>query len=216
MRKRRNSTAEEPVIKDPSGPKHQLSKPEDWLEQHGDALYRYAYFRLHEEAVAEDLVQETLLAALQARPGFGGRSSERTWLIAILKNKLVDYLRKRSREQPLDELLESDEEFEAFFSPDRQDHWTIPPSVWNNPMASLEQQQFWHVFSECMENLPPRQAQVFILCELDGLDGAEICQVLGVAATNMWVLLHRARLRLRQCLDLRWFDRGRGHEHADV
>jgi len=200
----------------PSEPERRLSRPEDWLDQHGDALYRYAYFRLHDEAVAEDLVQETLLAAFQARAGFAGRSSERTWLIGILKNKLVDHLRKQAREQPLDAWIETDEELDALFSPDNRDHWTCAPSIWDNPVSSLEQKQFWNIFSDCIDRLPPRQARTFVLCELEGMDGAEICQVLGVAATNMWVLLHRARLRLRQCLEQRWFDGNQGHDNADM
>ncbi len=193
-----------------------LSPPESWLDRHGDALYRFACFRLHDTAVAEDLVQETLLAAFRARAGFAGRSSERTWLVGILKNKIIDHLRKRWREEPVDLALEPDEALEALFSPGRTDHWTVAPSLWQNPTAALEQKQFWEIFSTCVDHLPTRQAQAFVLCELDGLDGAEICQVLGVTATNLWVLLHRARLRLRGCLEQNWFQGGEEVNSADV
>lgn len=192
------------MSKQPSKPK-ELSSPEDWLAQHGDALYRYAYFRLRDAAQAEDLVQETLLAALQARDGFGGRSTERTWLIGILKNKLVDYLRKGAREQPFGDLAGNDEEIDALFN--AKGRWKTPPSDWGNPTATLEQKQFWKVFADCLAALPSRHAQVFALCELDGLDSTEVCKVFDITATNVWVILHRARLRLRQCLESCWFGR---------
>jgi len=183
------------------------TSPQDWLDQHGDVLYRYAYFRLRDSAQAEDLVQETLLAAWQARQRFSGRSTERTWLIGILKNKLVDYFRKH-REQPLGDIADTDAEVDALFENDADQHWRISPMDWANPTQALQQKQFWKVFTACIDALPPRQAQVFSLCELDELDNDEACKVLGVAPTNLWVMLHRARLRLRQCLETSWF----GHE----
>ena len=185
-----------------------LSRPEIWLDEHGDALYRYARFRLNDAALAEDLVQETLLAALQAQGSFAGRSTERTWLIGILKNKLIDHLRKTCREITVD--TGSDEDLDALFDNASRDHWRSPPSVWDNPPAALEQKQFWAVLSDCLSALPARQAQVFTLCEMEGLDGSEACKVLGVTTTNVWVLLHRARLRLRECLENHWFNHGKG------
>lgn len=193
------------MSKQPSTSK-KLSAPGDWLAQHGDALFRYAFQRLRDRAQAEDLVQETLLAALQARHAFGGRSTERTWLIGILKNKLVDYLRKSVRERPVSELAEGDDEIEALF--DAKGRWKIPPSDWGSPADILEQKQFWKVFADCLAGLPARQAQVFALCEFDGLDSAEVCKAFGVTATNVWVMLHRARLGLRRCLESSWFGRG--------
>jgi RNA polymerase sigma-70 factor (ECF subfamily) len=191
-----------------SSPRHRLSEPETWLAQHGDALYRYAYFRLRDRAQAEDLVQETLIAALQARPGFAGRASERTWLIGILKNKLVDYLRKSVRERPLADVAATETEIDALFDAGDADHWKKPPAAWANPAQALEQKQFWKIFMECFEALPARQAQAFSLCELEGLEGEEACKVLGIATTNLWVMMHRARLRLRECLETHWFSRG--------
>ena len=191
---------DKPPMPDPA-----LSQPESWLEQHGDALYRFAYSRLRNATQAEDLVQETLLAALQAREGFAGRSTERTWLIGILKNKLMDYLRKSAREQPLGTIAETEAEIDAMFAADG--HWKSPPSAWDNPTDALEQKEFWKIMAECLEALPARQAQVFAMCEFDGRDSAEVCKVFQIAATNLWILLHRARLRLRECLDNMWFGR---------
>jgi len=188
----------------------ELSPPEDWLAQHGDALFRYAFLRLRDRAQAEDLVQETLVAALQARHGFGGRSTERTWLIGILKNKLVDYLRKGAREQPFGGLDGNDGEIDALF--DAKGRWKTPPSDWGNPTSTLEQKQFWKVFADCFAALPSRHARVFAMCEFDGLDSTEVCKVFGITATNVWVILHRARLGLRQCLESRWFGREAGRK----
>lgn len=175
-----------------------------WLEEHGDALYRYALVRVRNPPEAEDLVQETLLAALTARQSFAGESSLRTWLIAILRNKLADHFRRRAREAPLADEPD-DETIEAMFQNDPGEHWRVPPSPWANPVEALEQRQFWQAFTACLEQLPPRQAEVFGLCELDGLGGEETCKVLGLSPSNLWVLMHRARLRLRQCLETGWF-----------
>jgi RNA polymerase sigma-70 factor (ECF subfamily) len=182
---------------------------ESWLDEHGDALYRYALVRVRNAAAAEDLVQETLLAALTARERFAGQSSVRTWLIAILKNKLIDYLRRHAREAPLADDPD-DDLIDAMFQDDPGQHWRSPPSVWANPAGALEQTQFWEAFTDCLQQLPPRQAKAFGLCELDGLTGEEACKVLELTASNLWVLMHRARLRLRQCLETRWFGRERG------
>jgi RNA polymerase sigma-70 factor (ECF subfamily) len=194
----------------PDPPKSALSEPHTWLERHGDALYRYAFFRLRDMDMAEDLVQETLLAAFQARADFAGRSAERTWLIGILKNKLVDTLRKHAREVSVEALADGPDAIDALFNDDRRQHWRTPPGAWENPNAALEQKQFWAVFRECIETLPPRQARAFVLCEIDGLDGKEACKVLDVEPSNVWVMLHRARLRLRQCLEKHWFGGARG------
>jgi RNA polymerase sigma-70 factor (ECF subfamily) len=175
------------------------------LSAHGDALYRYAFARVRDSAQAEDLVQETLLAALESQARFAGRAAERTWLIGILKHKLIDQLRRRNREPPLADLAKTDDEIEALFSADG--HWKSPPAAWSSPMASLEQREFWRVLSDCLAALPARQAQAFSLSEFDGFAGEELCKLLDATATNVWVMLHRARLHLRECLEQRWFGR---------
>jgi RNA polymerase sigma-70 factor (ECF subfamily) len=186
------------------------SSPERWVDEHGDALYRYAYLRLRDRDTAADVVQETLLAALGARKNFAGDSSQRTWLIGILKHKLADHWRRVARTatlEPLPEADDPDELLERVFDAANRDHWRVRPPAWSDPETALEDKQFWHALSECIAALPPAQAQAFSLCEFDGLDGAEACKVLGVAPTNLWVMLHRARLRLRQCLGNNWFGR---------
>src|SRR3990172_1743523 len=135
-------------------------------------------------AAAEDLVQDTLIAAVQARGRFAGLSSERTWLIAILKNKLKDYVRRCMRERPLpDTSLETDDPEAELF--DAAGGWLHPPSAWDRPDTALEQRQFWEALAACLRGLPPRQSEAFTLCELDGLDAGEACNILRIAATNL-------------------------------
>jgi RNA polymerase sigma-70 factor (ECF subfamily) len=187
----------------------QASSPERWVDEHGDALFRYAYARLRDRAVAEDLVQETLLGALRAHANFAGQSAERTWLIGILKHKLADYWRKRERE--ISPAASSDEDnddvLDRLFDNASNGHWRTQPSIWSDPDAALQDRQFHRVLADCLAGLPPTQAQVFHLCEIDGIDSGDACKVLDVTPTNLWVMLHRARLRLRQCLENNWFGR---------
>ena len=184
----------------------ETTSPERWLDEHGDALFGFAFMRLRDREAAEDLVQETLLAAWRSRENFAATSSERTWLIGILKHKLADHWRRSARE-PSDTVDADAAEnlIEKTFDMEKGGHWRVPPAAWANPDAALEQQQFWQIFIDCIGALPPAQAQAFSLCELDGLKGEEVCKAMQIASTNLWVMLHRARLRLRQCLENNWF-----------
>ncbi len=189
--------------------KSQTLNPETWVDQYGDYLYRYAISRIYEPAVAEDLVQETLLAALQGKEGFEGRSSEKTWLTGILKYKIIDYIRKKSREQPTDTIeLAADAMHEHF---DDKGEWKVGPAKWTvNPRELLEQKEFWKVFYSCLSKLSERLAKAFVLRELDGLSSEEIRKILNISATNSYVMLYRARMRMRDCLEVNWLD----HEKA--
>ena len=187
--------------------------PGAWLDQHGDYLYKYAHFRLRDPAAAEDAVQETFLAAIKAYERFEGRGSERTWLVGILKHKITDHFRKSIREAPIGETETDDgpEHAEFFTRTDGWDnHWNgkFAPTEWHStPEQRVEQTDFWKVFNDCLSPLPSRTASVFTLREVDGLKSEEICELLNISANNLWVILHRARLHLRNCLEVNWFRR---------
>lgn len=176
-----------------------------WLEEHGNALYGYALARVRSADAAEDLLQETLLAALAARGGFSGRAAERTWLTGILKHKLADHLRKAIRQRALTE-AEADGTAEMF---DQRGRWSVRMPAWHgDPHTKLENAEFRDVLLRCLSKLPSRIAQVFWLREVDGMSSDDICQELGISPTNLWAMLSRARLRLRRCLSDNWFEDG--------
>jgi RNA polymerase sigma-70 factor (ECF subfamily) len=173
--------------------------PARWVDEHGDYLYRFALVRVSRPEAAEDLVQETLLAALEAAGTFAGRASERTWLTGILKNKLIDRLRRR-RTQTASDLGAADDWLDGLY--DRKGHWKAAPGRWGtDPAQLLERREFWDAFQRCLGGLPDRLREVLSLRLLDDVPAAEVCQTLAISATNLWTLLHRARLRLWNCLD---------------
>lgn len=183
--------------------------PERWLGEHGDYLYNLAYLRLRDTSAAEDVVQDTFLAALRARERFEGRSSERTWLVAILRSKIIDHLRRRFRDAlPTPEETTPDEALDGFTHEGVWvGHWAPGwrPVDWgDDPSQLLERREFWEVLGQCLAKLPPRMSAVFVLHEIEGVASDEICKDLGVTASNLWVLLHRARHQLRLCLEKNW------------
>jgi RNA polymerase sigma-70 factor, ECF subfamily len=163
-------------------------------------LLRYASLQLRDSHAAEDAVQETLLAALAGEAGFAGRSNLRTWLTGILKHKIVDAIRRLSRDTPV---AAEENELEALF--DRRGHWMEMPPAWDNPEESLEQKEFFAVLEKCLGALPAKTAQVFMMREHLGYETGEICKEVGLTPTHCWVLLYRARLALRDCLQKNWF-----------
>lgn len=177
-------------------------------------MLKFATLQLASSHAAEDAVQEALVGALKNAKAFAGRAALKTWVFAILRNKIADVLRHKQRVGEASCLLREQEESEDFselFDP--QGHWQADerPAHWGNPHEALHQQQFWKVFEICLERLPGNQARVFMMKEFVELDAGEICTAVGVTTTNLNVMLHRARLRLRECLENNWFVRG---EHA--
>lgn len=175
------------------------------LQQHGSYLLRYAMLQLRDPALAEDVVQETLLAAIENRSSYAAQSALRTWLIGILKHKIMDVLRKRMREPQLEvaEGEDTDELMDALFR--KNGRWASPPQSWGNPEESFENARFWEVFELCNQRMPVKTARAFMMREFMGMSTEEICQELSISTTNCWALLHRARLALRECLDFNWF-----------
>jgi RNA polymerase sigma-70 factor (ECF subfamily) len=175
------------------------SRGERWLQEHGDSLFRYALVRVRCSATAEDLVQQTLLAALQAP--FDGRSSERTWLIGILRNKLFDRLRRSEPVQESDGWL--DEQY------DWTGHWRRPPvRLSADPVGEVERREFWEALENCLAALPERLRIVFSMRFLEEESTDEIGAALAVTSVNIWKLLHRARVRLSDCLSRKGIARG--------
>jgi RNA polymerase sigma-70 factor, ECF subfamily len=184
------------------------SDPTEWVDRHGDVLYRYALLRVRERGAAEDLVQETLLAAIGSADGFRQLSAERTWLIGILRHKVLDHFRRQARDTALVNSynqLESDNG-ESF---DERGKWSVEITNWETPERSLERAEFWRVFSDCVGRLPENLRTPFALRELEGLDSEALAEILQITRNNLWVTLSRARERLRRCLEIHWFSGGR-------
>ena len=182
-----------------------LTAPSDQdIKQHRSYLLRYAMLQLRNPEQVEDVVQETLLAALEGRARFAGGSSLKTWLTGILKHKILDAIRRKSREQPLAPAGDDDHDaVDALFNQDG--HWQQMPATWGDPEQALDNRMFWEIFELCSRLLPERTARVYMLREVMEMTTEEICQEFGITPTNLWVILHRARLVLRECLEIKWF-----------
>lgn len=174
--------------------------PAAWVDRYGDYLYRYAVSRLRDAEAAEEVVQETFVAALQHVDQYEAKGSERAWLLGILKRKVVDLIRARTRTSSL---AEEDDPSQALF--DQNGGWQKHiRSAGYAPLDSLEREEFWRILRACLESLPPRQADVFVLREMDDRNTEAICKELEITPSNLWVILYRARLQLSSCMKRRW------------
>jgi RNA polymerase sigma-70 factor (ECF subfamily) len=182
--------------------------PVHWLDKYGDYLYRYALMRVRDSAVAEDVLQETLLAAFRSSQTHAGQSSERTWLVGIMKHKVADYFRRVGR---MTQLTIDDEESESFEnSGPWRGHWREDqaPMSWPVDTAKLlESREFWETFQRCLSRLSQQTAIAFTLREIDGLSANEICDILQITPNNLCVILHRGRAKLRQLLETEWIQK---------
>ncbi len=189
--------------------------PDGWVTNHSDVLFRYALTRLKDRHAAEEVVQDTFLAALKAAERFSGKSTERTWLVGIMKHKIVDYIRKRTKEAPSHKQDLGDDYKgieESLF--DDSGKWRTGPAQWTtDPSASVDRDELKAVFIECMNLLPNNMADAFSLRELEELSSEEICKVLNLSETNLWVILHRARLKLRGCMEKNWLEDTQGRKN---
>lgn len=186
---------------------------ENELADHRGYLMRFARLQLRNDAWAEDCVSETLLAALAKPQSFGNRSQLKTWLVGILKHKVVDMLRQRAREVSLDAAAEA-VDGDAGHGLDAlvfkaDGHFAQAPADWGDPQQALNSRQFFAVLEACTDKLPAAMGRVFLMREWLELGSDEICKELGLTPTNLYVQLHRARLRLRECLELNWFGQPR-------
>jgi RNA polymerase sigma-70 factor (TIGR02943 family) len=180
-----------------------LLNPDVWVDQHGDSLFRFAFQRVRDESVAEDLVQETFLAAMRAKDRFKGQSSERTWLFGILKHKIIDHYRRKKFQRSDMNVEDFAESMDKFFSENRK--WRIQPTNWDiNPVEAYEQKEFMDAFYQCLSQMSQRLADAFVHREVDGLSTEEICKLMDITASNCWVMLYRARMLLRHCIETNW------------
>ena len=182
--------------------------PTVWVDAHGDYLFALAFSRVRNEAAAEDIVRQTLLAALDSDNLSDEKSPERVWLAQILKHKIIDFFRNiRQAELSEDETEMASYDY-LFADETWKDHWTesTMPTEWNiTPDEALEKGEFCAVLTHCLGELPARVAQAFTMHELDGLGGAEICEILQIPKDKYHFILHRARTHLRRCLEYGWF-----------
>ncbi len=183
----------------------------DALVRHRAYLTRYAYAKLRHHGAAEDVVQEALTAAVEGQTKFKGDCAPLTWLVAILKHKIVDWQRREARNPvrvTAPGVIETDTDHvegpDALF--DEEGRWVNPPSEWANPEQAFENRRFWEMLEGCLAELPPAIARAFYLREIQGLETEEICAELGISESNCWVMLHRARMSLRQKIEERWSD----------
>lgn len=171
-------------------------------------LLRFAQLQLRDTTQAEDLVQETIEAALRNAATFAGQSTLKTWVFAILRNRIVDHLRRSRRSVTMSSLIEDGEDWQerldALFAENGRWRADARPASWPGPEDAMRNRQFWRVFEACLDHLPPATARVFMMREFLGFDSDEICTQLGITTTNCHVILHRARLKLRTCLEAGW------------
>ena len=177
--------------------------PQIWIEEYREPLFKYALARLRDADLAEESIQETFLAALQSRKGFQGLASEKTWLISILKRKIYDHFRRTGRDRqfktrfPIERLR--DDVFGGGKIP------AVRSRIWfSDPSMVYEQKEFLEIIKHALAELPERTAQAFILREVIGLSSQEICEFMDISIYNLYVMVHRARKRLRDDLRLKW------------
>ena len=177
--------------------------PEKWLDNYGDELYRYAVVRVKDNGFAEDIVQETFLSAWRAKDTYNGMSSEKNWLYAICKNKIIDHFRKQSSNSSI--IVGKEEEI--YF--DNDAHWKSKdsPKEWNiNYNTKVDVKEFYETLENCKKKLKDIQREVFVLKYMEDLDTVEICDILKITQANYWVLIHRCKLHLRSCIQKNWLN----------
>ena len=180
-----------------------VPQPDDWVDLYGNYMYRYALSRISDPETAQDLVQEALVAALQSFERFEGKSSIKTWLVAILKRKIVDHYRRNRNRQNTDNIEALADAIDDMF--DDTGHWRVMPGKWTvDPGSAYQQKEFMDVLYQCLAKLPERLARIFMLREFDEMSTVDICDQLSITESNSWVMLYRSRMQLRSCLEANW------------
>ncbi len=185
--------------------------PEKWIDSYADYLYSFAYNRVNDAEVAKDLVQDTFLSALKARDGFKGEAAEKTWLVSILKRKIIDLYRKNAAhpQQSFEESEQYKVAYSHYFTETGfiKGEWNKAnaPKPWNvSEKSNMEQKEFKHILAQCLSKLPKMWASVFSLKYLEEEESETICKELEITSSNYWVIIHRAKLQMRECLEKNW------------
>jgi len=180
----------------------------EFLEDLRLQMHKFATLQLSDSQLAEDAVQDAFIGALKNAKSFAGRAALKTWVFAILKNKIADILRQKQRLAHVSSLSADDQEESAvagLFDTNGRWHAAERPANWANPEGSMREGQFWHVFESCLDKLPGNLARVFMMREYIQLESDEICSTVGISVSNLNVIMYRARVRLRECLENHWF-----------
>ncbi|MDF0534956.1 sigma-70 family RNA polymerase sigma factor [Shewanella yunxiaonensis] len=187
-------------------PELQTIVDDAYMSQLRQQMLKFACLQLRDEHLAEDAVQEALIGAIKNIGDFRHRSALKSWVFGILKHKIADVLRQRQRQLDFSELDETETMLEQLLF-DSRGHWNAgeQPQHWQSPQQSAVDENFWQIFEACLENLPEAQARLFMMREFIELDSEEICQLHDISLSNLYVMLYRARLRLRECLEIKWF-----------
>lgn len=185
--------------------------PGRWVTEYGDYLYNFAYARMNNSQSAEDLVQDTFVSAIKSKAGFKGNSTEKTWLTSILKNKIIDFYRKKSNQNEivLGRNAEEENSVNDFFEMEgsKKGTWTSEgrPDFWSKDLSTpVENKEFYEILKGCLGNLPDQWESVFTLKNMEDLSAKEICKELDISSSNYWVIIHRAKLQLRKCMETNW------------
>jgi len=185
--------------------------PAKWIDLYADYLFNYTFARVHKKEVAEDLVQDTFVSAIKAKTGFLQKSTERTWLTSILKNKIIDYYKKKSTQSEITIGSDKDDEKQDYFfetEGSRKGMWKtdMRPESWNTDYQTpVEKIEFYTILNNCLDKLPKQWAAVFTLKNMEDFSSKEICKELAIGSSNYWVIMHRAKLQLRECMEKNWF-----------
>jgi RNA polymerase sigma-70 factor (ECF subfamily) len=182
--------------------------PTQWVNRYSDYLYNFAYYRVNDPELAEDLVQDTFLSGISARDTYKGQASEKTWLVSILRNKIIDHYKKAStrNESPLRLKSEDAPSYDHFFDKKRKGQWQddTAPRDWGDQDKNLESKEFYTILQKCMSALPAKWHGVFRMSLLDESDSPVVCKEFNITSSNFWVIMHRAKLQVRECLEKNW------------
>lgn len=183
-------------------PEHELH-PDQWIDLYADYLYNYTIVRVNDKDIAQDLVQDTFLAGLKSMKNFKGEASERTWLISILKRKIIDYYRKINSKKGQAEVrmnYSEDSDSEGDWLEER-----VADPFDKTAEDAMQNEELGEAIYRCLEKLPKKQAEVFKMKSIEGYETEVICNELNITASNLWVIIHRARTAMAQCLKENWF-----------